>query len=150
MAISPKTLAETIIANSKKNLAKSGGVKGVTENQRTVFKRVMDKVRQGTKVSVSKEMGGVYSKSMQKKPDKLTKSKGWQQLLNENLPDNLLSLRHKELLNSTRLDHMVFPPFRTRELTVQIDDEEERNVGENFGEQLTDQEIRDLLVRIVR
>lgn len=82
-----------------------------TENQKAVFSKVIEKVRKGTKVSVSKEMreSGLYSESMSKKPDKLTTSKGWQQLLKDHLSDESLSEVHEGLLKSTRMDHMIFP-----------------------------------------
>lgn len=129
-----------------------------TENQKTVFSRVVQKVRKGTKVSISKEMrdSGVYSESMSKKPDKLTKSKGWNILLETHLGDDLLAETHHGLLKSTTLDHMTFPPFNAVKakkevvtpVTLPSDTGDIENVGEKFGEQLNDQEIRDLLASV--
>ena len=42
-------------------------------------------------------------------PTKVTSTKGWQQLLDEYLPEEDLTRHHKELLNQTRIEHMVFP-----------------------------------------
>lgn len=50
-----------------------------------------------------------YSISQSKAPTQVTKSKGWQELLEETLPDDLLAKTHTDLLKTTRIDHMVFP-----------------------------------------
>jgi hypothetical protein len=39
----------------------------------------------------------------------LKKTKGWQYLLDHFLPDQLLTEKHRELLEATGIDHMVFP-----------------------------------------
>jgi len=54
----------------------------------------------------------------------------------EQIPDELLVQRHKELLNSTNVEHMVYPPFRSEKERKEIE-----NTGQNIGEQLTDIEI---------
>jgi hypothetical protein len=52
-----------------------------TINQKRAFDRIMKKVGKGGKVSVSKEMRGIYSPSVAKNPKKLTSSRGFQELL---------------------------------------------------------------------
>ena len=50
--------------------------------------------------NVSKSMREVgYTEKTAKNPKNLTDSKGWQELLDEFIPDSLLAERHKELLN---------------------------------------------------
>ncbi len=44
-----------------------------------------------------------YSKETSEKPQNLTESKGWQELMAEYLPDKLLAEKHKEILNSPRI-----------------------------------------------
>lgn len=80
-----------------------------TENQKIVFNRVVEKVRKGQKISISKEMRGVYSPEVAKIPGKLTKSKGWKELQEQYLPDKLLSKKHKDLLNHKQMDYFLFP-----------------------------------------
>lgn len=85
-----------------------------TENQKIVFNRVAEKIKKGGKggkISVSKEIreSGVYSEKIAKNPQRLTKSKGWNELMDQHLSDNLLSKKHKELLNHKQLDYFVFP-----------------------------------------
>lgn len=70
-----------------------------TKNQERVFKRVLDKVEKGGKIAISPEMKGIYGKAYQKNPQRLTKSKGWEALMEEHLPDKLLAEKHKALLN---------------------------------------------------
>ncbi len=50
-----------------------------------------------------------YSENTAKAPTKMTKTKGWEQLMKTNLPDKDLAKVHKQLLSSTRIEHMVFP-----------------------------------------
>lgn len=50
-----------------------------------------------------------YSPAMAKNPQKLTSSKGWKELVDEYLSDKELAQHHQALLNSTRIDHLVFP-----------------------------------------
>jgi len=76
-----------------------------TIKQKKACERV---VENGGNVSKSMKEAG-YSKNTAKNPKKLTDSDGWQELMDKYLPDNDLAIRHKELLNATRLEHMVFP-----------------------------------------
>lgn len=50
-----------------------------------------------------------YSPNTAKAPTKVTQSLGFQELLEEVLPDHELVDTHKALLRSMKLDHMVFP-----------------------------------------
>ena len=60
--------------------------------------------------NISKGMRSAgYKKNTAKNPKNLTDSKGWQTLMEDNISDVSLSEKHKELLNATRLEHMVFP-----------------------------------------
>lgn len=47
-----------------------------------------------------------YSKATAKTPSKLTKSKGWQELMDSYLPDTLLAKKHKEFLTAPRHTRM--------------------------------------------
>lgn len=76
-----------------------------TIKQKKAFNRV---VENGGNVSrAMMEVG--YSPATAKTPQKLTTSKSWEELMKTYLNDDELGKRHKELLNSTRIDHMVFP-----------------------------------------
>ena len=50
-----------------------------------------------------------YSEATINNPKDLTDSLGWKELLEKHLSENKLTQVHEELLNSSRLDHMVFP-----------------------------------------
>lgn len=50
-----------------------------------------------------------YSIEVSKKPALVTKSKGFQELLEENMPDDLLQQVHLEILKTKKIEHMVFP-----------------------------------------
>ncbi len=50
-----------------------------------------------------------YAPAVAKNPHKLRETKGWQLLMQEHLPDKTLAEHHKKLLNSKRIEHMVFP-----------------------------------------
>ena len=76
-----------------------------TIRQKEAFKKVMEN---GGNVSKSMREAK-YSPESAHTPQKLTDSKGWKELMAKYLPDDELVKKHKELLNATRLEHMVFP-----------------------------------------
>lgn len=72
-------------------------------------KKAFDKIVEN-RGNVSKAMREVgYDATTAKNPRNLTESKGFKELMNSILPDADVLKRHKELLNSQRIDHMVFP-----------------------------------------
>lgn len=78
-------------------------------------KQAFMKVLNGSTISKAmKEVG--YSETTASTTGKLTRTDGWKQLLETYLPEESLARAHKELLNSTRIDHLVFP-LKTEELT---------------------------------
>lgn len=84
-----------------------------TMNQKKVFDKVVEQVRNGQKVSISKAMreSGVYSESVSKIPGKITKTKGWKQLMDEHFPVDYIAKKHKQLLDSTVMLQMHFPEY---------------------------------------
>lgn len=62
----------------------------------------------GGNISKAMKKAG-YSDSVSKRTDKLTQTKGWKELMEQYLPDDMLAQKHQELLNSTGIDHLVFP-----------------------------------------
>lgn len=54
-------------------------------------------------------MAAGYSPTTAKTPKKLTKSKGWSELMKEVLPDSSLVHTHRQLLNSYKIEIRVFP-----------------------------------------
>lgn len=76
-----------------------------TIKQKAVAKRITE--NHGNISKTMREVG--YSKNTAKKPSNLTDSKGWEELMEEYLPDKDLAEKHQELLGATRLEHMVFP-----------------------------------------
>lgn len=76
-------------------------------------KKAADKlVENGGNVSKAMKDAG-YSEATAKTPQKLTNSKGWEELMEEYLPDDKLAEVHKSLLGAHQLDHMVFPLSQT-------------------------------------
>lgn len=63
----------------------------------------------GGKLTEAIRETGLYSQSVIDNPKKITDSKTWQELKEIYLPDELLGKKHQQLLNSTRIDHMIFP-----------------------------------------
>jgi hypothetical protein len=64
--------------------------------QKKAFKQVLS----GTKITKAMVSAG-YSVSTSRSTGKLTNSKGWQELMEQHLPDSLLAKKHKEGLNAT-------------------------------------------------
>jgi len=78
-----------------------------------------------------------YSESYANSPDKIKKTKSWETLLQQSLPDELLTKTHRELLLSSKVEHLTFPAFN---------EEKRKNVEK--GEQITDEEITELLASV--
>lgn len=85
-----------------------------TARQRKAVEKLVE--NGGKSVSGAMRAAG-YSPATAENPSKLTKSKSWQQLLDQYLPEKKLTEAHKKLLNAKYLDHMVFP-LATEEDTV--------------------------------
>lgn len=66
-----------------------------TIKQKQVFKEV---VNSGSSISKAMVKAG-YAISTSKRTEKVTRTKGWHELMEEHLPDSVLAKRHRELLN---------------------------------------------------
>lgn len=76
-----------------------------TIKQKKAFNKIIE-----NRGNISRGMIEVgYSKNSAKNPRNLTKSKGWKELIDTLLSDELLANKHKELLEATGIEHMVFP-----------------------------------------
>ena len=83
-----------------------------TERQKFVALKMSEIVRDGKPMPpigyIMLQAG--YSEESAKKPYRLKEAKGFRDLLEENgLDDASLAKKHQELLNASRIDHMVFP-----------------------------------------
>lgn len=119
-------------------------------------KRAVDKTLENLGSDTPKTMGTIlkesgYADSIAINPQIITESKGFKELLEEALPDSLLTQRHKELLNSTHLDHMVFPlgPKTTAEKEFFINEQITKalKAGKVYDGKdcLSDEDIKELL-----
>ena len=121
------------------------------EQIKRVFKKV---VESGGKEPVSKAMREVgYKEGHVRNPQKITKSKTWEKLVEKRLSDDKLTEVHEELLNSTRLDHMVFPPERHPEEFDEEDfdeDEDEERIQAQSPDavNLSDGDIKKMLEEV--
>lgn len=70
-----------------------------TVRQKKVFKEVVN----GSTISGAMVKAG-YSASTAKRTNKVTRTKGWAELIEKELPDGLLAARHRELLNSRQIE----------------------------------------------
>lgn len=66
------------------------------ERQKKVVKEIME--NNGTSISAAMRKAG-YSKNYSKNPQSLVSTKSWQELMEQYLPDELLTKRHRELLD---------------------------------------------------
>ncbi len=83
------------------------------EKTKMVFQKVVNNGK-----NMTDAMKGLYSKNYVS--TKLKKTKGWQYLLDHFLPDEILTEKHRELLEATGVDHMVFPLGITDEELVEF------------------------------
>jgi hypothetical protein len=76
--------------------------------------KVIKGMSKATKQEVLEKVG--YSKGIAKSPKRVIESKGFQELMDQyGLSDKDLAAAHKNLLNATYIDHMVFPVAMTDE-----------------------------------
>lgn len=73
-------------------------------------KKVLAKlVENGGNMSKAIRDTGLYSSVIANDPQKILNSKTWNEVVEDQLSDGELMQKHKQLLNATRIDHMVFP-----------------------------------------
>lgn len=116
-----------------------------TIKQKRAFTRV---VENGGNVSrAMMEVG--FSPATAKTPQKLTTSKGWQELMNTFLPDKDIALKHKQLLNSQYVDHMTFPlGCRLTSEKADYMKTAKKDGTKEKGEVISDEEITALLAEV--
>lgn len=86
-------------------MAKKAPVRA-TRKQKAAAKIILE--NPGISTGAAMRQAG-YSEAMAKNPQELTESRAWPELMNEFLSERDLAKAHKQLMNSHRLDHMVFP-----------------------------------------
>ena len=97
-----------------------------------------------------------YGIGVQNQPGRITETEGFKALLEQYLPEDMLAKKHVQLLNATRMDHMVFPLGPKDEDDINFsgarvsNHEEEDEEREEFKERttLTDQEIIAMLAEV--
>lgn len=101
-------------------------------------KKVLDlMVENGGNVSKAIRDSGLYSPSQAKHPEKILDSRTWNEIIEDALPDEVLTEKHKELLSATRIDHMVFTLGP------------KKNVDKKEGEDvLSDEDIIEMLAEV--
>lgn len=75
-----------------------------TTKQKIAVKKMSENIRKGgskTTGQILKEAG--YSESVSKSPQRVTESKGWQELMEEYFPSEYLLKKHKKLLNKKEI-----------------------------------------------
>lgn len=100
---------------------------------------------------VLKEAG--YAESTSKRPSQVVESKGFTELMEEMLPDDEVLAVHQQLLQSTRIEHMVFPLYTGAEEDIpeegDIPEELEAKLHQvSEGATLTDKDIEDMLAEV--
>jgi len=96
-------------AKNADNEGKTSKKHKVTAMQRVAFEALTGQIGKG-RVSVAKALRKAgYSKSLiDKTPSRVTKSKGWLQLLDEYFPDEVLNQKMEEQLNAQDIEHYTF------------------------------------------
>lgn len=145
-------MSETKKSTSKKEVPtpEKGGTKRLSHKQKGFIKDIAGGMT-GTQAALNnydtkdERVAAVIASENLTKPNIVN-------ALADAFPDELLKNKHLELLNASRLEHMVFPTFNSDSDEGQdeeFDDLEElENKGEKFGEQLTDAQIRELLASV--
>lgn len=118
-------------------------------------KKVLDKLTEnGGNMAMAIRDTGLYSEEVANNPSKITNSKTWNELMEFHISDSELASKHKELLNATRLDHMVFPTGAKTEADKERIYAERLAKAEKEGkdyvevEIMTDDDIKGLLASV--
>ena len=120
--------------------------------QKTAFDKTLENGGNVTKAMREAK----YSETTINNPTNLTESDGWKTLVEEIMPDTDLVAVHKGLLNSSRIDHMVFPIGPKGEdddnmSGAKLDKDTTPEEDENLKAErttLTDKEIIDMLEEV--
>lgn len=66
---------------------------------------------------------GLYSESYSKEPQRITKSKGWKELVEKHLPESFLAQRHRKLFDQKKVEYFSFGLKKTdEEITAAVED----------------------------
>ena len=121
-----------------------------TEKQKKAAEKIVE--NHGNISKTMKDVG--YSENTAKNPKNLTDSDGWKELMETALSDEKLLDKHNELLNSTGIDHLVFPLGPKDEDDINFSGGKskpsEAEVPEKYKERttLTDKEIIEMLAEV--
>ena len=120
-----------------------------TEKQKKAAEKIVE--NHGNISKTMKDVG--YSENTAKNPKNLTDSDGWKELMETVLSDEKLLDKHNELLNSTGIDHLVFPLGPKDEDDINFSGgkaKSEPEVPEEYKERttLTDKEIIEMLTEV--
>ena len=85
-------------------------------------KLVAKEITENNRISISKAMKKVgYAPSTATKPSNLTKSKGWNELMEKYLPDNELLETHKRALKATKIHGSpTEPDYEVEDIPTQL------------------------------
>jgi hypothetical protein len=113
-------------------------------------KRVLDNLAENGGSMRKAIIDAGYSQEVANNPSKITESKTWGELMEAYISDNELATKHKQLLNATRMDHMVFPMGPVEEEEQHIINDEDAMTAEMKPERttMTDVEIVELLASV--
>ncbi len=141
-------MEDTIPVKPKKSINRKP-----TINQRRVFDKVKEQLENTGKVSVSKAIRDAGLPAVtQKNPQQITRSKGWEELMKEHIPESLAIETHKSLMKATHLDQMTFPALKKpKKPKVNLNKDEEddyEEIIEDDTEQITDEEIKIMLAEV--
>lgn len=121
--------------------------------------RAAKKVSENIRTKTPKTMGEIlleagYAESTSQNPDQVTESKGFNELMEELLPDQDVLEAHQQLLQSTRIEHMVFPLYKDPEADIPEEgdltkeQEEKLKHAASAGETLSDKDIETMLAEV--
>lgn len=80
------------------------------DKHKLLLKQISDNIRKGQSMEEAMLAVG-YSASYAKSSTHLKETDSWKQVVNVVLSDEKLGQVHNGLLNATRLDHSIFPPY---------------------------------------
>ena len=120
-----------------------------TENQKKAVKKTIENLRTGDKIDMGdilRESG--YSEAVATRPKVVTESKGWQHLMDEYLPDDLLIKKNLELLNHKEWQAVnagLDKAYKVKGKLIENLNAIQINIGRKSTDKLQDEELNRLM-----
>lgn len=120
-----------------------------TENQKKAVHLTLENLRQGKKINLGDNLRKAgYSEAVATHPKEVIESKGWKELMEQYLPDDLLVKKNLELLNHKEWQAVnagLDKAYKVKGKLIENLNAIQINIGRKSTEKLQDEELERLM-----